>query len=483
MEGNHGALAVAVGGDRTAMARFFLTSGAAAAGAVLLTTLFARGQPGVLLGVQTSALVLVDSIFLSASVSFALWLHRAYTNLQRLGRKTLYTANTAVAFLFIPGANLIVPHTIFRELWLGSDPGVVRSVTRMPHRPINLVSLWWFLFLAYSVTSNAAAVMLARSAGESAFQRTLALASVAGIVVAVAGIDIIRLVDARQSLCRKAGIAAARPVPAIAAVAEPADWRSILLPVVTDLETEMKRTANEPAVPPLISRTDISQHIAKVRGEARAMRSRARAGSLDLVRALRARGAAYLLVVAGTIAALQAYTYAAWVFRLPIPPVLLNWGGLAPPYTTLLALTCIAAGLALGLWVYDSYATLQGPTARNPGRNVLRQLLIKFGDPATLGDLWFATFGEAPALLFKSWSLSWRVFRVATLIVVVTFLARASGPFMLALILLYGALAAAAALAAIVVFRISAALSKVSKESAVEPPSPRGESSPGPAPQ
>lgn len=243
----------AVHGDRSDVTRrlLFLCIGAAALMLIASLFLLATEDAPWLLGLQGAALMLTDVFAFAAAASFATWLYRAYANLQHLAVTTTYTPRAAVAWFFLPVANLIVPHTILRELWRGSIPPASRSVQKVPRRPVDVVSLWWFLFIAYTVAANAAAAYLFNQATAHLprVHVLLIVSAVLGVLAAALGADTIRLIDTRQLLRRKA-IAEGRTAIAIPVKKKETKpgWQEVLLPVVTAIESELDRSDVVPPV-------------------------------------------------------------------------------------------------------------------------------------------------------------------------------------------------------------------------------------------
>lgn len=93
---------------------------------------------GNLIGWLAAALVFVSII------AFAAWTHRVYRNLPALGvRRLRFTPAWAVAWMFIPFANLILPYFVFIEIWRGSDPVEKTEAERRKRRVPLLLFGWW----------------------------------------------------------------------------------------------------------------------------------------------------------------------------------------------------------------------------------------------------------------------------------------------------------------------------------------------------
>ncbi len=87
---------------------------------------------------------LTDAIAVVSLVAFAVWTHRVYRNLPALGARDLrFTPAWAVAWLFIPLANLVVPLLVFMEIWRGSLPTPAGAAAGKKRRTSLLVVGWW----------------------------------------------------------------------------------------------------------------------------------------------------------------------------------------------------------------------------------------------------------------------------------------------------------------------------------------------------
>jgi hypothetical protein len=76
--------------------------------------------------------------FPGSAVTISLWVHRAYRNLRALGHQPATSPAMAVAWFFIPIANLWKPLGVVREMWRSMLPG----------RSERLLGLWWACWLA-----------------------------------------------------------------------------------------------------------------------------------------------------------------------------------------------------------------------------------------------------------------------------------------------------------------------------------------------
>ena len=424
----------AVRGDRSAAAQLFLWASIVAASIVVLTAwLQMRGGAaagvvppgnaytsdfqataaattgGMLAGVQIAALIFANALQCLTGFVIAVWVHRAYANLKHLGIDTTYTPLAAAAYMVMPVANLIVPHAVFGELWRGSDPSRVRSLQRIPVRPIELVSKWWYLFIAYSVTSNVAAALLVRQGDPRSVQIVLAVAGILGVVAAIAGIDMIRLVDTRQAI-RRSGQPTRNPVaaPVEAAVAAPAappvsGWREILLPVVTQIEREMQEEAVE------------AESVEAFELDEPAVIPR------DLARP-NPRPVSVLLLIAAVLAFLQSLGAVTNIFETQMPRLATIYL-LFLPFAMPLYLVSLAIMVTFSFWLTRAYGNLRA--YMTPPRSHLQassDFMRRGGDPEVLAELWAVTMSLSntpSASLVERWTRAWRgvqIFAVVSLL-------------------------------------------------------------------
>ena len=83
-------------------------------------------------------------LLVGAAIAVPLWMHRAFRNLPALGAGPLtWSPGWAAGGWFVPGANLVVPYLVAREIW--------RQVQTDTERPWPLVQLWWTAWIAAGV--------------------------------------------------------------------------------------------------------------------------------------------------------------------------------------------------------------------------------------------------------------------------------------------------------------------------------------------
>jgi hypothetical protein len=75
--------------------------------------------------------------FPGSVLAIAFWVHAAYRNLQTLAHQARTSSGMAVAWFFIPFANLVMPYSIMKEIWSGSQVGEASAANTTRLR------LWW----------------------------------------------------------------------------------------------------------------------------------------------------------------------------------------------------------------------------------------------------------------------------------------------------------------------------------------------------
>ena len=82
--------------------------------------------------------------FPGSVVMVSVWVHRVYRNLAPLGHRPKTSPAMAVAWFFIPIANLWKPFLVVREIWRATLPGSADGLLR----------LWWGCWLAGILVGN-----------------------------------------------------------------------------------------------------------------------------------------------------------------------------------------------------------------------------------------------------------------------------------------------------------------------------------------
>jgi hypothetical protein len=93
------------------------------------------------------------SVIIGTVVTYCLWVHQAHANLRLLAAGGLhYSPAWAVAWYFIPGANLVLPLLVMFEIYKASDPEVPagKPFGWKESRVSLLIPLWWGFWLAAS---------------------------------------------------------------------------------------------------------------------------------------------------------------------------------------------------------------------------------------------------------------------------------------------------------------------------------------------
>lgn len=89
-------------------------------------------------------------VFFCSAVGVCLWVYRAHSNLRLVRTPGAETApGWAVAWYFIPIANVFMPYQAMKELWQGS---VSRLIQRSETAP-GIIWLWWLTWLGGNLAS------------------------------------------------------------------------------------------------------------------------------------------------------------------------------------------------------------------------------------------------------------------------------------------------------------------------------------------
>jgi hypothetical protein len=142
--------------------------------------------------------------YFACTVAFLVWYGRAYRNLERLGLRGLrFGKRWAIAYWFIPIANLFRPKQVMNDIWRGSDPDLPARAHHWQHGHVPaLLHWWWGLWLLSSSVSNA----LFRRSLDSAqtpddavsIATSYVVIDVVDIVPAILAILVVRRITARQ---------------------------------------------------------------------------------------------------------------------------------------------------------------------------------------------------------------------------------------------------------------------------------------------
>lgn len=139
-------------------------------------------------------------VFLAGAIAFFVWLHRAVANVHALGARGFHTGPTmAIAWYFIPLANLAMPYATMRDTWKAStDPRDWEAA-----RGSAAIGWWWLFWLV----GNIAGIIVLRLVAGGEFDEVEAigapLSTVSDVCTAVASVLlalIIGWISAKQAL-------------------------------------------------------------------------------------------------------------------------------------------------------------------------------------------------------------------------------------------------------------------------------------------
>ena len=137
--------------------------------------------------------------FITAAITFLLWLRRASTNLEPLGNTYQeYSPFRAIFWWFIPAASLIHPYWVVKEIWHQSRPDPSQ-------RPVSvLLGPWWLTWITSILTGTIGSAFLSKSDPSLAdlqTQHTIAAVSdVTTLISLVFVIIILRKITSNQDL-------------------------------------------------------------------------------------------------------------------------------------------------------------------------------------------------------------------------------------------------------------------------------------------
>ena len=105
--------------------------------------------------------LLQTACYVLCVVAFLTWYGRAYRNLSRLGAGGLRWGNGwAIAYWFIPIANLFRPKQVVNDIWRASDPDGAPGAGWADGRVPAVIHWWWALWL---ISSFAERILFRRS--------------------------------------------------------------------------------------------------------------------------------------------------------------------------------------------------------------------------------------------------------------------------------------------------------------------------------
>jgi hypothetical protein len=136
----------------------------------------------------TTTVLLQSGTYVACTIAFLIWYGRAYRNVARMGADGLrWGRRWAIAYWFIPIANLFRPKQVVNDIWRASDPDLPPVAHHWADKRVPaLFHWWWALWILSSAVSN----VLFRRSLEGA-QTPDELVSVATTYVVIDVIDII----------------------------------------------------------------------------------------------------------------------------------------------------------------------------------------------------------------------------------------------------------------------------------------------------
>jgi eukaryotic-like serine/threonine-protein kinase len=151
--------------------------------------------------------LLQTACYVLCVVAFLAWYGRAYRNLGRLGARGLRWGNGwAIAYWFIPIANLFRPKQVVNDIWRASDPGVPQGAGWGGRVPA-VIHWWWALWL---ISSFAERILFRRSmeAGDSpsefvSLSQTYIVWDLIDVIPAALAFLVVRKITARQEERRR----------------------------------------------------------------------------------------------------------------------------------------------------------------------------------------------------------------------------------------------------------------------------------------
>jgi hypothetical protein len=167
-------------------------SGSLGAGVESGNYLWTQGR-NVLVGVSWLVVAFPGSV-----VTISLWVHRAYRNLRALGHQPATSPAMAVAWFFIPIANLWKPLGVVREIWRSMLPGTSKR----------FLGIWWACWLAGILLGSAQMQLSLRETNLASHTLPLLLSLASDAVWIAASLLLIKIIRAITDAQEEA---AARP--------------------------------------------------------------------------------------------------------------------------------------------------------------------------------------------------------------------------------------------------------------------------------
>ncbi len=141
--------------------------------------------------------------FLTTTIFFLMWFHRAHRNLPALGAHNLrFSPGWAVGYCFIPIVSLYRPYQVAEEIWKASDPNLTDESSWQTANTSPLLGWWWGLFLISGFVGNVVVRMTLRGGQTVSDLLTMSWGIVTSdglsIVAAILAIFVVKGIDTRQ---------------------------------------------------------------------------------------------------------------------------------------------------------------------------------------------------------------------------------------------------------------------------------------------
>lgn len=197
----------------------------------------------------TTTGLLQSGCYLVCIVAFLAWYGRAYRNLRRLGVHELrWGQGWAIAYWFIPIANLFRPKQVVNDIWRASDPDLPAG-NWWDRRVPALIHLWWGAWLISTFLER---IFFRQSAqaGDSpadfvSLSQTYVAWDLIDIIPALLAVLVVRSITARQEERRRrfeSGELVAPPPEPVEAPPEPQPIPMDVAPPSTLSERLARRT-------------------------------------------------------------------------------------------------------------------------------------------------------------------------------------------------------------------------------------------------
>ena len=144
-------------------------------------------------------------VFIATIVSFLVWLNRSHKNLLALRPTYLkFSSGWAVAWWFVPFANLVKPFQVVREVWCESDPVIPEDqmfLTESLHGAPTYMGVWWAFWLISNFASNATDKLFDLERTDNVAAAGVAFIIVSSLLIIAAALAIMVVCDitARQA--------------------------------------------------------------------------------------------------------------------------------------------------------------------------------------------------------------------------------------------------------------------------------------------